>query len=366
MFLIHESKKNSQSSKSNINSVMELYENLHEQECQYHNNVIAMIRLEHEAVLTENAELLTEGIKDFLSKVWEMIKSAINSLISFLGNMLKKIKEAFGKIFGGAAKQTWKDRVKAALNFKNAAVVATVIAAVVAGKKIRSNSLSKKVIKSKFDEFSSDCKNVRTKLEALVKNWEAEHNPITAEAIEVIRKPLEEKWGSGRQEIIEKILGSLMNDSQAASYVKSNYDSILKQLDETISKEFDTESIERTIKTLNENRQSIGALEKSTMSKIKEEGSQAAQGLPAVVAAIRKVIELETGVAYAVTDEMRKADSFAGSLATSINTKARSEKDSTGKPMKKFTGYENRHGESVEDISKEETKTTSILDKYMI
>jgi len=106
--------KNTQSDNSeesiNVITEVDLLEIIHENDVQYYNASIAMVRLEHEAITTENEELLNEGVKDFLSKAWEVIKRIFKAVVDFIVSLKDRLVKFVGSFF--AKKKSVMDQAK--------------------------------------------------------------------------------------------------------------------------------------------------------------------------------------------------------------------------------------------------------------
>ncbi len=66
---------------------------LREEQAELFNITVAMVKLEHTAIITENQALLEGGVADFFARIWEMIKRAFVSIVRWFQNLFQKIKE---------------------------------------------------------------------------------------------------------------------------------------------------------------------------------------------------------------------------------------------------------------------------------
>jgi len=81
-------------------NMVEFLEAIHENEMQMHNNTVAMMRLEHESIITENADLLQEGIMDYLKKAKDLVMKFFKMIKDFIVKMFNKAKDFINKLFG--------------------------------------------------------------------------------------------------------------------------------------------------------------------------------------------------------------------------------------------------------------------------
>jgi hypothetical protein len=75
-----------------ITSHAEMEEVYHENEMQIMNATIALMRLEHEAIITNNMELLNEGIGDFFRGMVEKFKDMVRAIANWFLNLLTRFK----------------------------------------------------------------------------------------------------------------------------------------------------------------------------------------------------------------------------------------------------------------------------------
>jgi hypothetical protein len=98
-----------------IREYEDLQKIIHESEMQSMNATAAMIRLEHDAIMTNNMELLNEGLGEFFEAIVEGFKKVINAIISFFSNLMESIGDF---LFGKSEKltkedlDTYKDQIK--------------------------------------------------------------------------------------------------------------------------------------------------------------------------------------------------------------------------------------------------------------
>ena len=92
-------RRNTINEDTSINCYEDLQKAYYENEMQMMNAIVAMIRLEHEAIMTNNIELLNEGTESFFDKILINFKKALN----YIGRFFIRILNFFKGWIGGNA-----------------------------------------------------------------------------------------------------------------------------------------------------------------------------------------------------------------------------------------------------------------------
>jgi len=239
-----------------ISNIVDLNEALIDHEIQMNNINIAMIRLEHESIITNNNELLAEGISDFLKKVKDGIIKFFKMIRDFIMKVYNKVKNFISGLF----KKEKPDYSKIRAFAKLSAASFGIISALYVGSKIRKAILAGAAL-SRFSEFCGDVQDSSaTSLKALVntKDW-----------VDNIFEEIDSKWGSTNDEIINKICGEEI--SKADFSEKYIVDPNFEQEIEKMKKSFEAciDSTEKTIISLYIDEENRTPLETYKISKIR-------------------------------------------------------------------------------------------------